>query len=132
MSSGSERLERLIETELGECCDGDVEDRIDTLTQYATDVPSNADSDLRALQTLGNETRFTIARLLDAADQELCVCEITPIVDVSESAISHALSDLAESGLVSRRKDGNWRYYEVTDRASALLDALDATREAER
>lgn len=131
MSRGAERLERLIEAELGECCDGDVEDRIDTLAQYATDVPSNEDSDLQALRTLGNETRHRIARLLDAAEQELCVCEITPVVDVSESAISHALSDLAESGLVTRRKDGNWRYYEVTDRASALLGALDATREAE-
>jgi len=132
MIQGAERLERLIEAELGECCDGDVEDRIDTLTQYATDTPSEIDSDLTALQTLGNETRHRIARLLDAADQELCVCEITPVVDVSDSAISHALSDLAESGLVSRRKDGNWRYYEATERASALLDALDATREAEQ
>lgn len=132
MSQGSERLERLIEAELGECCDGDVEERIDTLTQYATDTPSETDADLTALRTLGNETRFLIARLLDTADQELCVCEITPVVDVSESAISHALSDLAESGLVSRRKEGNWRYYEATERASALLDAVNATREGER
>lgn len=132
MSHGAERLERLIEAELGECCDGDVEDRIDTLTQYATDAPSEIDADLTALQTLGNETRHTIVRVLDAADQELCVCEITPVVDVSDSAISHALSDLTESGLVSRRKDGNWRYYEATERASTLLDALDATREADQ
>lgn len=132
MAQGSERLERLIEQELGECCDGDVENRIETLTQYATATPSGADSDLTALQTLGNETRHAITRLLVAADQELCVCEITPVVDVSDSAISHALSDLAESGLVARRKDGNWRYYEATERASALLEALDATREEDQ
>jgi DNA-binding transcriptional ArsR family regulator len=62
----------------------------------------------------------------------MCVCEINPIVDVSDSAISHALSDLREAGLVTRRKDGTWRYYEATERAKALLAALDETQEANR
>lgn len=130
MSRRSERLERLITQELGECCDGDIEARIETLERYAADGPSERDSDLTALKTLGNDTRYTIVRLLAAADQELCVCEITPVVDRSESAISHALSDLYDAGLVTRRKDGTWRYYEATDRATALLDALDVTRDA--
>jgi DNA-binding transcriptional ArsR family regulator len=46
--------------------------------------------------------------------------------------VSHALSDLHDAGLVTRRKDGTWRYYEPTDRAVALLDALDRTRGASR
>lgn len=132
MAQRSERLERLIEQELGECCDADVQNRIETLSQYATNLPSEPDSDLTALKTLGNETRYTIVRLLAAAEQELCVCEITPVIDVSESAISHALSDLYEARLVTRRKDGTWRYYEATDRARALLDALDTTQEADQ
>jgi DNA-binding transcriptional ArsR family regulator len=51
---------------------------------------------------------------------------------VSDSAISHALSDLRDAGLVTRRKDGTWRYYEATDRAEALLAALDDTRGGDR
>jgi DNA-binding transcriptional ArsR family regulator len=51
---------------------------------------------------------------------------------VSESAVSHALADLVDAGLVDRRKAGKWRYYRTTDRAARLLDALDATREAGR
>ena len=43
--------------------------------------------------------------------------------------MSHALSDLTEAGLVTRRKNGTWRYYEATERATALLAALDRTRE---
>jgi DNA-binding transcriptional ArsR family regulator len=70
--------------------------------------------------------------LLKAADRELCVCEINPIVDVSDSAISHALSDLYDAGLVTRRKDGTWRYYETTDRAEAILTALDETRRTDQ
>jgi DNA-binding transcriptional ArsR family regulator len=128
MSQQTERLERLIAEELGDCCEADVEDRLDSLRAYQSATPANPDADLAALKTLGNDTRYTIARLLNAAGRELCVCEINPAVDVSDSAISHALSDLYDAGLVTRRKEGTWRYYTVTDRAGALLAALDETR----
>jgi DNA-binding transcriptional ArsR family regulator len=106
----------------------DVEARIESIEGHAASIPDDPDGDLTALGTLSDETRHTIARLLTAADGELCVCEISPVVDVSESAISHALSDLREAGLVTRRKDGTWRYYEATERAEAILAALNETR----
>ncbi|MUW13242.1 metalloregulator ArsR/SmtB family transcription factor [Halorubrum sp. CBA1125] len=132
MSSQTERLERLITEERGGCCEADIEERLDSLRSYQSETPTNPDADLTALKTLGNDTRYHIVRLLTAADRELCVCEINPIVNVSDSAISHALSDLYDAGLVTRRKDGTWRYYETTDRAEALLTALDKTGEADR
>jgi DNA-binding transcriptional ArsR family regulator len=132
MSSQTERLERLITEESGRCCEADLEERLDSLRSYQSETPTDPDADLTALKTLGNDTRYSIVRLLTAANRELCVCEINPIVDVSDSAISHALSDLYDAGLVTRRKDGTWRYYETTDRAEALLTALDKTRGADR
>ena len=63
------------------------------------------------------------------AGDDLCVCELAPLFDVSESAISHALSELTDTGLITRRKEGKWRYYRSTERAEGLLAALDATRE---
>ena len=126
--SETERIERLITEEAGECCAADVEDRLDTLREYRSSVDDDYATDLDALKTLGNDTRYEIVRLLTAAGRELCVCEIDPVVDVSDSAISHALSDLRDAGLVTRRKDGTWRYYEATERAEALLAALDDTR----
>lgn len=129
MAQHSDRLERLITEQQGECRTADIDDRIHTLEQYASALPSEYDADLSALRVLGNDTRHTIVRLLGVAGRELCVCEITPVVDVSDSAVSHALSDLYDAGLVTRRKEGTWRYYEPTERAEALLDALDATRE---
>ncbi|MFB6296823.1 MAG: ArsR/SmtB family transcription factor [Halobacteriales archaeon] len=123
------RLRRLIADEIGECCEGDVEKRLDDLEALAGAVPEEPEPDLWALKTLGDGTRHELARLLVAAEGELCVCELAPLVDVSESAVSHALSDLAEAGLVTRRKEGTWRYYDATDRARALLSALDATRD---
>jgi DNA-binding transcriptional ArsR family regulator len=132
MGQQTERLERLITEECGGCCEADLEERLDSLRSYQSAAPAHPEDDLTALKTLGNDTRYSIARLLAAADRELCVCEINPVVDVSDSAISHALSDLYDAGLVTRRKDGTWRYYETTDRAEALLDALDETREGAR
>lgn len=131
MSQESERLERLISDQEGECCAADIDARIETLERHVTDLPDPA-RDQAALKTLSNDTRYTIVRLLAAAGRELCVCEVTPVVDVSDSAVSHALSDLYDAGLVTRRKDGTWRYYEATERATTLLDALDQTREESR
>jgi len=132
MGQRSDRLERLIGQELGDCCEGDVEARLETLEAFAADVPAGTDRDVEALKALGNDTRYTVARLLRTADRELCVCEIIPVVDVSDSAVSHALSTLYDAGLVRRRKDGTWRYYETTERAERLLNALDGTREGGR
>lgn len=124
-----ERLEHLIESELGECRPDDVDERLARLEARAEAADGTADGDVETLDTLGDGTRYRLARLLAAADRELCVCEMAPVVDVSESALSHALSDLREAGLASRRKVGTWRYYAATDRARAIVDALDDTRE---
>ena len=129
MSQQTQRLRRLIEDEVGGCCDADVDARLDELTELTEAVPKRTDADRAALDTLGDETRYRVVRLLDAAEGELCVCEFSPLLGVSDSAISHALSDLTDAGLVERRKDGKWRYYRPTERAERLVGALDATRE---
>jgi DNA-binding transcriptional ArsR family regulator len=128
MTHRTGRLERLIADELGECCAADVEARLETLEEYDAATPASVETDLDALQTLGDETRYNIVQLLVTAEEPLCVCEISHLVDVSDSAISHALSDLRDASLVTREKDGQWRYYEPTDRAVALIAALGRAR----
>ena len=120
MTESTSRIRRLLTDELGECYDEDVEQRLDEL-QSLTGAAFGNDKIRRVFAVLGNETRYRLARVLAVADDELCVCELEPLVDVSESAISHALSDLVEAGLVTRRKDGNWRYYKTTELAETLL-----------
>lgn len=131
MSDATGRLARLLEQELGECCEGAVEDRLAALDDLEEATPlSNTPTDIEVFGALGSETRYRLARLLVAADEELCVCELQPLVSVGSSAVSHALSDLAEVGLVERRQDGRWRYYRATDRAGRLLTTIDETRPA--
>jgi ArsR family transcriptional regulator len=84
--------------------------------------------DVAVLTTLGNDTRYEALRLIAGADEELCVCEIEPSLGVSQGAVSQALSRLFSAGLVERRKEGRWRYYAPTERATRLLETLDATR----
>jgi DNA-binding transcriptional ArsR family regulator len=125
--NANSRLRRLITEEVGECCDAAVEERLATLETLEETVPAKTADERAALRTLSDETRHRIVRLLAAADEELCVCELTPLLEVSDSAISHALSDLTDAGLVSRRKEGAWRYYQPTERAEQLVETLDAT-----
>lgn len=90
---------------------------------------SELETDVTLLAALGNDTRYEALRLIANADGELCVCELEPALGVSQSAISQALSRLCDADLVSRRKEGRWRYYAATPRASALLHMLDRTRD---
>jgi len=87
-------------------------------------------SDVRILAALGSDTRYEVLRLIADTEGDSCVCELEPALDVSQSAISQALSRLHAAGLVSRRKDGRWRYYAATPQATALLSTLDETRGA--
>ncbi len=128
MTQATERLQRYLADELGECCDQDVERRLDELsTLKATIEAEQVEAELDVLSALANETHLTLVRALVAAEGELCVCELDAFVDVSESAISHALSTLTEAGLVSGRKDGRWKKYRATDRAVALVTVLDGS-----
>ncbi|EFW93348.1 transcriptional regulator, ArsR family protein [Haladaptatus paucihalophilus DX253] len=120
------RIRRLLTDELGECCDADVERRLGELESLA-DTAFGDDAVRPVFAVLGNETRYRLTRALVAAGDELCVCELEPLVDVSESAVSHALSDLVAAGLLVRRKEGNWRYYAATSLAAELF----ATAESE-
>jgi DNA-binding transcriptional ArsR family regulator len=114
-----------------EDCFEDADRRLEELREMAASVPADTGPDTAALSTLGDDTRYRLARLLTAADRECCVCELVALVAVSESAVSHALADLVEAGLAERRKEGRWRHYRATDRAEAVVTALEATRTAE-
>jgi ArsR family transcriptional regulator len=97
-------------------------------TAQHTLTESELASDVQILTALGNDTRYEALRLIAGADGGVCVCELEPALGVSQSAVSQALSRLYAAELVSRRKDGRWRYYTATPRATALLNTLDETR----
>lgn len=88
-------------------------------------------ADVRLLSAAGNDTRYELLRRIAGAEDEVCVCELEPAVGVSQSAVSQALSRLSAAGLVTRRKEGAWRYYDTTPTAEALLATLGDCRDGE-
>jgi DNA-binding transcriptional ArsR family regulator len=128
MAQTTERLRRYLDDELEECRNEDVERRLDELsTLEAALGTAQVNAELDVLSALSNETRYTLVRVLVAAQEELCVCELNAVVDVTESGLSHALSKLVDAGLVSGRKEGRWKKYRATNRAVALVTVLEGS-----
>ncbi len=63
--------------------------------------------------TLGDPTRLGL--LLALRSGELCVCDLSSVLDMTMSAISHQLRVLRQQGLVSSRKEGRMVIYRLAD-----------------
>ncbi len=70
-------------------------------------------------KALSDPTRLRIVQALLL--EELCVCDLSAIVDVSVSAISHQLRLLRAMRIVKFRKQGKQVYYSLDDEHIALL-----------
>lgn len=67
-------------------------------------------------ETFKNLSDFTRLKILLAlAEDELCVCDIAALTNVSVSAISHQLRLLKNTRLVNHRKEGKMVYYSLKD-----------------
>jgi DNA-binding transcriptional ArsR family regulator len=74
-------------------------------------------------KALGDPTRLAIAAALRDA-RELCVCDLSWIVERAENLVSHHVRVLRTAGLVSSRRDGKMVMYALTDPGRALLDVV--------
>lgn len=64
-------------------------------------------------KVLGDHTRI---RILDALRiEELCVCDLTAVLGMSQSAVSHQLRVLRGARIVKFRKQGKMVYYSLDD-----------------
>lgn len=77
---------------------------------------------LVSLKALADETRLRIFSLLTR--QELCVCEIEDMLNLSQSLVSNHLAVLRQAGLVKARRDAEdarWVFYRADPEAAAAL-----------
>ena len=65
------------------------------------------------LKILGDPTRLKI--VLALTKEELCVCDLSVLVNVSVSGVSHQLRLLRGQKLVKFRKQGKMVYYSLAD-----------------
>ena len=73
-------------------------------------------------QAIVDPTRVRIIASLRRG--ELCVCELVDALEINQSTLSGHLQVLRQTGLVTTRKEGRWIYYSLTDRKTALIEAL--------
>ncbi len=64
-------------------------------------------------KVLGDETRVKIIYTL--SQKEMCVNELSQIIDISQSAVSHQLKLLKLEGQVKSRRNGKNIYYSLDD-----------------
>ncbi|MFZ5945891.1 MAG: ArsR/SmtB family transcription factor [Bacillota bacterium] len=64
-------------------------------------------------KAFGEPTRYKILHCLKQS--EMCVCDISAILEMSQSAISHQLRVLRNLRLVKYRKDGKNVFYSLDD-----------------
>jgi ArsR family transcriptional regulator, lead/cadmium/zinc/bismuth-responsive transcriptional repressor len=76
-----------------------------------------------APKALGDPTRLILARALRDGG-ELCVCDLSWVVERSENLVSHHLRQLRAAGLVRSRRDGKMVMYQLTGRGRELLDVV--------
>ncbi|ASJ73022.1 metalloregulator ArsR/SmtB family transcription factor [Granulosicoccus antarcticus] len=74
---------------------------------------------------LSDETRL-LCLLLIMKEGELCVCELTESLGLSQPKVSRHLAQLRSCGLVLDRKQGLWSFYRLHDKLpdwmSSVLD----------
>jgi len=73
-------------------------------------------------KALADPVRLRIVRLLRRRD--LCVCELTAVLGMEQSRISHQLMILRRAGLVEDVRDGKWIIYRLPGPVRRRLDPL--------
>ena len=122
------RLERLICSGLRPT--GDLEEYAAELKQLADELadPDSLRRQSRLLKALANETRLRMLRLLGM--REMCVCELTVALDLTQPTASHHLNILQNVELIKDRKEGKWVFYSVAkpDVVQNLFEFLEFPR----
>ena len=93
----------------------DFEEYAMELKKLASDVADEelVDKKSRLLKALANETRLKMLRLL--SKREMCVCELTVALDLTQPTASHHLNILENIRLIKDRKEGKWVFYSVAN-----------------
>lgn len=79
-------------------------------------------------KALGDPVRLQIVDVLRKHAGKVCVCELVPLFDLSQSTVSHHLKVLRQAGIVGSERQGLWAYYYVNGQALAELSAWLAPR----
>jgi len=75
---------------------------------------AEAESVATRLKALSDPARLRLMSLI-ASNGEMCVCDLTEPLGLSQPTVSHHLKVLSNAGLVNREKRGKWAHYSVNE-----------------
>jgi ArsR family transcriptional regulator len=84
-------------------------------------TPTEARRIASITRALSDPIRVQLVDVLRKHAGKVCVCELTPLFDVSQPTVSHHLKVLHEAGLVDVERRGLWAYYYVIPEATKEL-----------
>jgi ArsR family transcriptional regulator len=74
------------------------------------------------LKAVADPSRLQLLSLIRSSEQgEICVCDLTGPLGLSQPTVSHHLRVLTEAGLINREQRGTWAWYSI---ASDRLEEL--------
>lgn len=98
--------------------------------ECCTPLAGSSLSDERAVEleavmkALADRHRLRIVNLLlRAGGEPVCVCEVQPLLGLSQGTVSYHLKLLVEAGVIQRKRRGTYSYF------SLVPGALDSVRE---
>ena len=88
--------------------------------------PEEAEDLASMLKILADPARIRIVSMLaTAADGEVCVCDLTAPLELSQPTVSHHLKQLREAGFIESERRGKWVFHRlVPDRLAQVRRAL--------
>jgi ArsR family transcriptional regulator len=98
--------------------------------ECCTPLAGSSLSDERAVEleavmkALADRHRLRIVNLLlRAGGEPVCVCEVQPLLGLSQGTVSYHLKQLVEAGVIERKRRGTYSYFNL------VPGALDSVRE---
>ena len=93
--------------------DIDVYEYIKGLEKSRDEILARKDfkEDVISHKALGQESRFLIYNLINK--KEMCICELSMILDLAQPSISHHVKILEQAGLIKGVKSGKFIHYQI-------------------
>ena len=82
---------------------------------------------VRVFKALSDANRIRILELL--CESEECACVLLNDLQISQATLSHHMKILCDSGIVTYRQEGKWKYYRInTDGCEYAIKLIEKIR----
>ena len=76
----------------------------------------------KQLKAVADANRLKILACLKKG--EVCVCDFTDVLGISQPAVSQHLRKLKEADIIAERKVGTWKHYRIVENQTPLMQGI--------